>query len=96
MTSFMKFRGRSGTRVWKSHSSRQELSHECSFAKIGVDTAKNEPLKLGGDLIHFLIRLRIAHVFPSPVDREARTRRRWGANNAASVALAAALELATS
>ena len=30
--------------------SRQELSNEYLLAQIGVDTAENEPLKVGGDL----------------------------------------------
>ena len=35
-----------GAKGCKSDRSRQELSNEYFFAKIGVDTAENEPLKV--------------------------------------------------
>ena len=41
-----KFGDLSGVKVCKSCRSRQELSNEYLLAKIGVDTAENEPLKV--------------------------------------------------
>ena len=43
----LKFWDLSGAKVCKSCRSRQELSNEYLLAKIGVDTAENEPLKVG-------------------------------------------------
>ena len=40
---FLKYWGLSGAKACKSCRSRQELSNEYSFAKIGFDTAENEP-----------------------------------------------------
>ena len=42
----MKFRGLSGSKICQSCRSHQELSNEYFLAKIGVDTAENEPLKV--------------------------------------------------
>ena len=42
----LKFRDLSGAKVCKSCRSRQELSNEYLLAKIGVDTAENEPLEV--------------------------------------------------
>ena len=42
----MNFLGLSGAKVCKSCRSRQELSNEYLLAKIGIDTAENEPLKV--------------------------------------------------
>ena len=42
----LKFWDLSGAKVCKSCRSRQELSNEYLLAKIGVDTAENEPLKV--------------------------------------------------
>ena len=39
-------RGRRGAKEYKSCRSRQELSNEYLLAKIGFDTAENEPLKV--------------------------------------------------
>ena len=41
---------KNGAKVCKSCTSRQELSNEYLLAKIGVDTAENEPLK-----VHWII-----------------------------------------
>ena len=42
----LKYWGLSGAKACKSCRSRQELSNEFFFAKFGVDTAENEPLKV--------------------------------------------------
>ena len=42
----LKICDRRGTKRCKSDRSRQELSNEYLVAKIGVDTAENEPLKV--------------------------------------------------
>ena len=42
----MKCWGLNGAKACKSDRSRQELSNECSLAKIGFDTAENEPRKV--------------------------------------------------
>ena len=47
----MKFEGLSNAEVCKFCRSRQELSNECLLAKIGVDTAENELLK-----VHLIIK----------------------------------------
>ena len=44
----------SGAKEFRSDRSRQELSNEYLIAKIGFDTAENEPLKVWG-LIQFNI-----------------------------------------
>ena len=51
---WLKFWDLSGAKMCKSWRSRQELSNECLLAKIGVDTAENEPLKVWGK-IQFII-----------------------------------------
>ena len=48
----MKFCDRKGSKGCKSDRSRQELSNEYLFAKIGVDTAENKPLK-----VHLIFKL---------------------------------------
>ena len=52
---WLKFRAR-GAKVCKSCRSRQELSNEYLLAKIGVDTAENEPLEVWGKM-QFIIHL---------------------------------------
>ena len=47
---WLKFWSLSGAKVCESCTSRQELSNEYLLAKIGVDTAENEPLKVWGDV----------------------------------------------
>ena len=47
---WLKFWSLSGAKVCESCRSRQELSNEYLLAKIGVDTAENEPLKVWVDL----------------------------------------------
>ena len=55
MTTFLlKFCDLSGAKVYESCRSRQELSNDYLLAKIGVDTAENEPLKSLGK-IQFII-----------------------------------------
>ena len=49
---FLKYLGLSGAKACKSCRSRQELSNENLLAKIGVDTAENEPLK-----VHLIFKL---------------------------------------
>ena len=43
---WLKFSDLSGAKICKSCRSRHELSNEYLLAKIGVDTAENEPLKV--------------------------------------------------
>ena len=47
---FLKYWGLSGAKACKSCRSRHELSNEYLLAKIGVDTAENEPLKVWGKI----------------------------------------------
>ena len=53
---WLKFWDLSGAKVCKSCRSRQELSNEYLLAKIGVDTAENEPLEVWGK-IQFIFHL---------------------------------------
>ena len=43
---FAELRGLSGAKVWRSCTSRRELSSEYSLANIGFDTAENEALEV--------------------------------------------------
>ena len=53
MTFLLKFQNGSGAEVCISCRSRQELSHEYFLAKIGVDTAENEPLEVWLKIIQY-------------------------------------------
>ena len=46
---WLNFLDLSGAKIWKSCRSRQALSNEYLLAKIGVDTAENEPLEVWGE-----------------------------------------------
>ena len=50
----LKYRGLSGAKVCNFSRSHQELYDEYVLAKIGVDTAENEPLEIWGEnSIHY-------------------------------------------
>ena len=67
---WLKFWDLSGAKECKSCRYRQELSNEYLLAKIGVDTAENEPLK---------VRRKIQSIFHSPLSWEThRTPSSWG------------------
>ena len=57
------FRDLSGAKVCKSCRSRQELSNEYLLAKIGVDTAENEPLEVWGEnsIQYSIVSLLVTH-----------------------------------
>ena len=65
----LNFCDRRGGKGCKSDRSRHELSNEYLFAKIGVDTAENEPLK-----VHLIFRLSSDLIFTEPPRPKMRVR----------------------